>query len=478
MLDDKRAESFVLSFKDGIQLLEQPDGGTALRSSDAEITLGRPSSGFRTALRVLASDGATAEQLLDLVSRQGGGEGEVSKVSDYLRYFTQQGMLCHSITWNGSRLAALVPLAPAWQEIPNKLAPETRFVISRFIYLRKDGDQFVLESPLANAQIALYDSRVITLLNTLVKPCSLEDLYRAHEDIPRVSIALFVRLMLRCQALSSGGRACVLREETSALAQWEFHDLLFHTRSRLGRHANLYGATFRFKDKVAPLPAVKAPHVSDEVVRLYAPDIQTLCENDIPFTRVLEQRHSIRNHGEQPITVDQLGEFLYRTARLRVLFEATEEGYERSDRPYPSGGACYEMELYLVINVCGGLSSGLYHYCPKTHRLDKMTGRTREVEALLKDAYFAADQRSVPQVLLILAARFQRVAWKYDAIAYALILKHVGVLYQTMYLVATSMGLASCALGGGNSDIFAIAAGTDYYAETSVGEFILGSKGA
>ena len=79
------------------------------------------------------------------------------------------------------------------------------------------------------------------------------------------------------------------------------------------------------------------------------------------------------------------------------------------------------------------------------------------------------------QVLLILAARFARVAWKYESIAYALTLKHVGVLYQTMYLTATAMGLAPCAIGGGDADLFARAAGTDYYGETSVGEFLLGN---
>lgn len=57
-----------------------------------------------------------------------------------------------------------------------------------------------------------------------------------------------------------------------------------------------------------------------------------------------------------------------------------------------------------------------------------------------------------------------------------MILKNVGVLYQTMYLVATAMDLAPCALGGGDSDLFARATALDYYAETSVGEFLLGSK--
>src|SRR5581483_3348773 len=100
-----------------------------------------------------------------------------------------------------------------------------------------------------------------------------------------------------------------------------------------------------------------------------------------------------------------------------------------------------------------------------------------EVAALLRDA---AESTATPedtlQVLLILAARFPRVAWKYESIAYALTLKHVGVAFQTMYLAATAMGLGPCAVGGGDADLFARAAGTDYYAETSVGEFLLGSQ--
>jgi hypothetical protein len=45
-----------------------------------------------------------------------------------------------------------------------------------------------------------------------------------------------------------------------------------------------------------------------------------------------------------------------------------------------------------------------------------------------------------------------------------------------MYLAATAMGLAPCGVGVGDADLFARAAGTDYYAETSVGEFLLGSR--
>jgi SagB-type dehydrogenase family enzyme len=81
-----------------------------------------------------------------------------------------------------------------------------------------------------------------------------------------------------------------------------------------------------------------------------------------------------------------------------------------------------------------------------------------------------------PQVVLVLTARFARMAWKYETMAYAVMLKHVGVIFQTLYLVATAMGLAPCALGNGGADLFARAAGLDPLVEGSVGEFVIGSQ--
>ena len=62
----------------------------------------------------------------------------------------------------------------------------------------------------------------------------------------------------------------------------------------------------------------------------------------------------------------------------------------------------------------------------------------------------------------------------YKEIPYALILKHVGVIYQQLYLVSTALGLAPCGLGSGNSETFAHATGLDRFAHIPVGEFILG----
>jgi SagB-type dehydrogenase family enzyme len=78
------------------------------------------------------------------------------------------------------------------------------------------------------------------------------------------------------------------------------------------------------------------------------------------------------------------------------------------------------------------------------------------------------------QILLILTARFQRINRFYHTITYALILKHVGVLMQTTYLVASAMNLAICAIGNGDSDLIGQALGLSYFEEGAVGEMLLG----
>ena len=93
---------------------------------------------------------------------------------------------------------------------------------------------------------------------------------------------------------------------------------------------------------------------------------------------------------------------------------------------------------------------------------------------MLKAAEFAMGAPAVPQILITIAARFGRISWKYSSIAYALILKDAGVLMQTLYLMATDMGLGGCAIGSTNIDLFAKMTGLEFHVEGAVGQFALG----
>jgi oxazoline/thiazoline dehydrogenase len=154
---------------------------------------------------------------------------------------------------------------------------------------------------------------------------------------------------------------------------------------------------------------------------------------------------------------------------------ASSDGQEVADRPYPSGGALHELEIYPLITRCEGIAPGLWHYAAAAHALERVTGSDPATAALVAAARAAGVMASDPQVVLIVTARFGRVMWKYHGMAYSLIMKHVGVLYQTIYLVATAMGLAVCGLGGGDGLDFAAASGLPYHAEGSVGELIVGT---
>jgi SagB-type dehydrogenase family enzyme len=143
-------------------------------------------------------------------------------------------------------------------------------------------------------------------------------------------------------------------------------------------------------------------------------------------------------------------------------------------RPYPAAGSEYELELYLAVGQCEGLPRGFYHYDAERHALVPIELRNDAMEALFAGASFAMDAPGPPHILLTIAARFDRVAWKYSGIAYSLILKDVGVLLQTLYLAATDLGLGGCAIGTHNIDLFAKMTGQDIHIEGPVGLFALG----
>jgi SagB-type dehydrogenase family enzyme len=392
-------------------------------------------------------------------------------------------LVSRSACLDGVRLATLVPASPSFVYAGRTIAPEQRYLLSRFAYVHRESAEMILESPRAHARITLHGWRSGALVHALAEPRRARELANQIPSLTTDAAAAVMTLLLNAGMLEEQDeRGSTGEDTTPALQSWEFHDLLFHARSRGGRHDAPIGATYRLVGRLDPAPPLK-PARSGETFPLHLPDVDRLEREDLPFARVQEARRSIRDYARRPVSAHQLGEFLYRVGRVadyRITQTHTPQGSittEHAPRPYPAGGALYELELYIAVNACEDLAAGLYHYDPEGHRLIRLCGRTADVACLLADAGRAT---AIPaeslQVLIIIAARFRRIAWKYASIAYALTLKHVGVLTQTMYLVATAMDLAPCSAGVGDSDLFARTAGTDYYDETSVGEFLLGSK--
>ncbi|WP_164019987.1 SagB family peptide dehydrogenase [Pyxidicoccus trucidator] len=444
----------------------QPRGGPArVRSSDGDVTLGALPTATVSALRLLKGQGAPEDAVLERAGL--GGPEAAAHLHLVLRGLARRGLLRYGVHGRGGALATLEPLSELFELEPGPPPPAQALRLSRFAYVRQDGGALVLESPRVRARVHLAPA-ALPLLAALAAPTTARDAAhhaRGNGRAARALVALLARARLLVAADAAGDTD---EEHHPALRLWEFHDLLFHTRTRRLLHGQRLGATHRLAGHVSPLPAVLPPRAP--LLPLPRPDLDALTREDPSFTAVLERRRSERRHGATPLTRAQLGELLFRAARVRELHRGGPE--ERSRRPAPSAGALHPLEIYAVVGACEGLAPGLYRYEPRSHGLEPRSGPTRDVRALLADA---RQGRSPVQVLLVLAARFQRVSYKYEGFAYACLLKDAGVLLQTLTLAATAMGLASCMVGWGNPDTFERAALTLGEEESSVAELVIGS---
>ena len=437
-----------------------------LESKRFRLPLLNLSPGLKIALKLLVSPAASESKLYDVAQRKDHDLMGGCRLMYYLLLLRRAGFLEYSLK-SRTKVLATVEYLDDQSTPPKPIPVDQPLVFSRFAYLCKRNDEAVLESPLCQTRIVVKDAECLDAIFLLMRPLSFQQLFTRKRARLQKGIQSFVELLY---ALSF---VCGVEEEGgSRFRYWEFHNLIIHARTRDWRRGPV-GATLRFGRKSHPAPATDAL-MSSESIKLYRPNLESLVLNDRPFTEVLERRKSLRGDSGHVISADQVGEFLYRVARVRSPKSLAGKGEAPgpTDRPYPNAGACYELEVYLLVERCNGLSSGLYHYRPDSHELSRIRAGTAYLRQIIQDVKRAV-AGTVPQVIVILTARFDRVFWKYEGIGYSLILKNVGVLFQTMYLVATAMQLMPCAVGNGDSIVFSRATGIDGFTEASVGEFIL-----
>lgn len=372
--------------------------------------------------------------------------------AEHLSHLLQGGWLELRIISGDTEVLTVSPRRAAPQPI-NIQGREIR--VSRFAVLHQSVDRLQIELPHSWADVEIHDSSMLPWI------------FRKSTDQITGGTGLDMALLWL-------GVWCV-DDEPFESKQWAPHELWFHERTRRYGRSKAFGGTFWAKDVHEPLPASLDLNYRSEV-ELPVPDIGQIESRSASLYRVLEDRRTFRQHDDEtPISLQQLGEFLYRTCRTRMSHEVDEVEY--LSRPHPSGGSAYELDTYVIVRQVAGLAPALYHYDPNTHRLGEVRNLDDgDINAILREATHSSTVENPPQVVVLMAARVGRILWKYQEMGYAVIIKHVGVLMQTMYLVATDMGLAPCAIGSGDSDLFNRTTNTSPLEQVTVGEFLLGSR--
>jgi SagB-type dehydrogenase family enzyme len=439
--------------------------------------------GHSVGLGTFSTDAARrAQELhagLPLASFGSGRRSADKEIAALIQRLARHGLVEYPI-WRSRThedYVVIEPQVPDYWPRTSQLRDSDALALSRFAYMRRRGNDMVLESPRARALFRICDPKIAAALATLSAPHRIKQL-RPLDAFPGIEL---LGLLLDCQILFKvdARRDSGLRqtEGDGNLVLWDFHDLLFHARSTEGRHANPLGGVYQYAGVIPPLSAVRPRWAGKKIDLRKVPAAHPA---DLPpGARLLRERHSIRSFDDRrPITLAELARFLDGAARVlsRWKNDAGDAGpaVEYAVRPYPSAGASYELELYLAVHNCDRLAPGFYHYDAGGHALVAVGVRPHELEALLTGAAVAMGVSAAPQILITIAARFGRMSWKYSSIAYALILKNVGVLTQTLYLMATDMGFGGCAIGSVNIDLFAKMTGLDFHVEGPVGQFAIG----
>jgi SagB-type dehydrogenase family enzyme len=398
------------------------------------------------------------------------------------------GSVVHSLGMNdgdGPLLSAIPVTRKASFHVAD-ISPTRPVRLSRFAAMRAEDGELTLESPLANYRVALHRqeaARVVVALATQTAITEMAPILR----VPQGVVADIVSFLAATGTVVIGEEtaeqdrgispsARFAEDRDPSLIRWSHHDLLFHSRSRMGRYGGPSGAVFPHAD-VLPSPPLVRPIPPGPRFVLYRPTLADVAATDPPLTEVIESARLCPELSARPLTADQIGELLFRTARIRSVSPASagaEVTYTVSDRPYLGIFGLHELELYVTLHSCEGLPRATYHYDPQGHALTLVNDTETELDELLDIARVAAGTTRRPPALITITARVARSSWMYGGIAYSLALTHVGALQQTLLLVATAMGLAGCVPAVDPGDVTDSVLRLDWPAESGVGEFIVG----
>jgi SagB-type dehydrogenase family enzyme len=158
--------------------------------------------------------------------------------------------------------------------------------------------------------------------------------------------------------------------------------------------------------------------------------------------RVIAARRSTRRYTGEAVTRREL-------SRLLLYTYGKPAAGRSPQRPVASGGGLYPLELYVVpLNVEGLERGWVYHYNADLHTLDIVRREDRWDE--FRHIVWLADMEDVETIsmVVVVTAVFARCTMKYLDRGYRLVLMEAGEVGHALALMATSLGLGACLLGG------------------------------
>ncbi len=159
----------------------------------------------------------------------------------------------------------------------------------------------------------------------------------------------------------------------------------------------------------------------------------------ITLEEAINSMRSIRRYSEVKLTMEDVSQLLWAAGGEKV------DTVTSASRTYPSAGAVYPLEFYLVAGNVEGIVPGLYHYISDNHTLNLVCkGDIRE-----KIAVVANGQSMIKNspAAIIITADYERVSSRYGSNGKKYVHMDSGHAGQNIYLMAAARKIGTVAIG-------------------------------
>jgi SagB-type dehydrogenase family enzyme len=191
--------------------------------------------------------------------------------------------------------------------------------------------------------------------------------------------------------------------------------------------------------------------------------------------QALQARRSTRAFEPRAVSMQQIGDLLHLALRSsrRSRVDPRLGSSEIWHRPYPSGGALYPIEHYLIALNIEGLAPCVAHYDPRGHALEIVREDMQPEELFMAMPNGGSGTRAAAAAIVSTAVFVRSVA-KYGGRGYRFALLEAGCAAQNLALAATSSGLETVFWGGYYDDAINDLCGADSVTESVVSMMFLG----
>jgi len=181
----------------------------------------------------------------------------------------------------------------------------------------------------------------------------------------------------------------------------------------------------------------------------------------MPLHEALHRRVSNSECGaERPLSLDEIGTVLGNALGMR----------DETRRHYPSGGALYPVETYLIGTVLEGYPSGVFHYHPKAHALEFLW---ETPHAFSMSDVIRSEQVMLTPILIVFTSVWNRSATKYGDLSYSHALIEAGHMAQNIMLATTALGMGTRAIAGYDDTVLTSLLDLDEQAEQPIYSVLL-----